>query len=94
MVLRDCLPLRRRVSLHLEELGLDALVMIGGVCSLRIGCGVHKLGFPVIGVPKTIDNDLMATHVTFGFQTAVDTATGALDKLHITAESHQLVIVL
>jgi 6-phosphofructokinase 1 len=79
---------------NIEELGLDCLVVIGGDGSLKIGHGLHKLGVPVIGVPKTIDNDLSATHVTFGFQTAVDTATEALDKLHTTAESHQRVIVL
>jgi len=79
---------------NIRELGLNALVVIGGDGSLKIGNGLHKLGIPVIGVPKTIDNDLMATHVTFGFQTAVDTATEALDKLHTTAESHQRVIVL
>ncbi len=79
---------------NIKELGLDALIVIGGDGSLKIGHRLYKLGVPVIGVPKTIDNDLMATHVTFGFQTAVDTATEALDKLHTTAESHQRVIVL
>ncbi len=79
---------------NISELGLNVLVVIGGDGSLKIGNGIHKLGVPVIGVPKTIDNDLMATYVTFGFQTAVDTATEALDKLHTTAESHQRVIVL
>ncbi len=79
---------------NIKELGIEALVVIGGDGSLKIGHGLQKLGVPVIGVPKTIDNDLMATHVTFGFQTAVDTATDALDKLHTTAESHQRVIVL
>jgi 6-phosphofructokinase 1 len=79
---------------NISELGLDVLVVIGGDGSLKIGHGLFKLGVPVIGVPKTIDNDLMATYVTFGFQTAVDTATDALDKLHTTAESHQRVIVL
>ncbi len=79
---------------NINELGLDVLVVIGGDGSLKIGYGIHKLGVPVIGVPKTIDNDLMATYVTFGFQTAVDTATEALDKLHTTAESHQRVIVV
>ena len=79
---------------NIRETGIDALVVIGGDGSLKIGSGLQKLGVPVIGVPKTIDNDLMATHVTFGFQTAVDTATDALDKLHTTAESHQRVIVL
>ncbi len=79
---------------NIKELGIECLVVIGGDGSLKIGYGLHKLGVPVIGVPKTIDNDLSATHVTFGFQTAVDTATDALDKLHTTAESHQRVIVL
>ncbi len=79
---------------NIKELGIEVLVVIGGDGSLKIGQGLNKLGIPVIGVPKTIDNDLMATHVTFGFQTAVDTATEALDKLHTTAESHQRVIIL
>ncbi|HUI46095.1 MAG TPA: ATP-dependent 6-phosphofructokinase [Nitrospirota bacterium] len=79
---------------NIKELGLDALIVIGGDGSLKIGHKLHKLGVPVIGVPKTIDNDLMATYVTFGFQTAVDTATEALDKLHTTAESHQRVLFL
>ncbi len=79
---------------NIKELGLDCIVVIGGDGSLKIGHGLYKLGVPVIGVPKTIDNDLGATYVTFGFQTAVDTATEALDKLHTTAESHQRVIVL
>ncbi len=82
------------VVANIRELGLDCLVVIGGDGSLKIGSGINKLGVPVIGVPKTIDNDLMATYVTFGFQTAVDTATEALDKLHTTAESHQRVIIL
>jgi 6-phosphofructokinase 1 len=79
---------------NIKEMGLDALIVIGGDGSLKIGNRFNKLGVPVIGVPKTIDNDLMATYVTFGFQTAVNTATDALDKLHTTAESHQRVIVL
>ncbi len=79
---------------NIRALGIEVLVVIGGDGSLKIGHGLQKLGVPVVGVPKTIDNDLLATHVTFGFQTAVDTATEALDKLHTTAESHQRVIVL
>jgi 6-phosphofructokinase 1 len=90
-IVEDMSPL---VLSNIKELGLDALVVIGGDGSLKIGHGLYKLGVPVIGVPKTIDNDLFATYVTFGFQTAVDTATEALDKLHTTAESHQRVIVL
>ena len=79
---------------NIKEFGIEVLIVIGGDGSLKIGHGLQKLGVPIIGVPKTIDNDLKATHVTFGFQTAVDTATEALDKLHTTAESHQRVIVL
>jgi 6-phosphofructokinase 1 len=90
-IVEDMSPL---VLNNIKELGLEALVVIGGDGSLKIGYGLHTLGVPVIGVPKTIDNDLDATFVTFGFQTAVDTATEALDKLHTTAESHQRVIVL
>src|SRR5512137_2427694 len=78
----------------MSSLGLDCIVVIGGDGSLKIGHGLYKRGVPIVGVPKTIDNDLGATYVTFGFQTAVDTATEALDKLHTTAESHQRVIVL
>jgi len=79
---------------NIHDLGIEAVIVIGGDGSLKIGHRIHQLGIPVIGVPKTIDNDLMATHVTFGFQTAVNTATDALDKLHTTAESHQRIIVL
>lgn len=78
----------------LEDEGIDALVVIGGDGSLSIAKEFHDLGLPVIGVPKTIDNDLSATDVTFGFDTALVTATEALDKLHTTAESHHRVMVL
>jgi 6-phosphofructokinase 1 len=90
-IVEDMSPL---VLSNIKELGLDVLIVIGGDGSLKIGHGIYKLGIPVVGVPKTIDNDLMATYVTFGYQTAVDTATEALDKLHTTAESHQRVIML
>ncbi len=72
----------------------DALIVIGGDGSLSIGYEFYKLGLPVIGVPKTIDNDLMETDVTFGFNTAVETATFAIDKLHTTAESHHRVMII
>ncbi len=72
----------------------DALVVIGGDGSLSIGYEFFKLGLPIIGVPKTIDNDLMETDVTFGFNTAVETATFAIDKLHTTAESHHRVMII
>ena len=74
--------------------GFDALVAIGGDGSLGIADRLSRKGLPVIGVPKTIDNDLAATQVTFGFHTAVQTATEALDKLHSTAESHERVMVV
>lgn len=77
------------------ELGFDALVAIGGDGSLSIVNGLYeKYGLPVVGVPKTIDNDLDSTEYTFGFDTAVSTATDALDKLHPTAESHDRVMVV
>ncbi len=72
----------------------DALIVIGGDGSLSIGYEFFKLGLPIIGVPKTIDNDLMETDVTFGFNTAVETATFAIDKLHTTAESHHRVMII
>jgi len=74
--------------------GFDALIAIGGDGSLRIADGLRRKGLPVIGVPKTIDNDLGLTFVTFGFHTAVQTATDAIDKLHSTAESHERVMVV
>jgi phosphofructokinase-like protein len=74
--------------------GLDALIAIGGDGSLRIAHRLAEKGLPVVGVPKTIDNDLAATQVTFGFATAVQTASDALDKLHSTAESHGRVMVV
>ena len=77
-----------------RERRLDALVAIGGDGSLRIARDLHRKGLNVVGVPKTIDNDLAATQVTFGFHTAVQTATDALDKLHSTAEAHGRTMVV
>ncbi len=74
--------------------GFDALVMIGGDGSLNIAQQLYEKGLPVVGVPKTIDNDVGVTLATFGFDTAVSTATEALDKVHSTAESHDRVIVV
>jgi len=73
---------------------LDALIAIGGDGSLGIAHKLHQKGIPVVGVPKTIDNDLPATLLTFGFDSAVTTATDALDKLHSTAASHNRVMVV
>jgi 6-phosphofructokinase 1 len=73
---------------------LDALVSIGGDGTLAIAHELAKKGLPVVGVPKTIDNDVVGTEATFGFDTAVSTATDAVDKLHTTAESHDRVFVV
>jgi 6-phosphofructokinase len=74
--------------------GFDALIAIGGDGSLTIAHDLWKQGIPVVGVPKTIDNDVVGTEATFGFDTAVATATDALDKVHTTAESHERVMVV
>lgn len=79
---------------NFKALGLDALVAIGGDGSLSIAQQLFEMGIPVVGVPKTIDNDLEATQMTFGFETAVSCAVDALDRLHSTAESHNRVMVL
>ncbi len=78
----------------LRGAGVDALVSIGGDGSLKIAYELWQLGLPVVGVPKTIDNDVYGTEATFGFDTAVSTATDAIDKLHSTAESHDRVMVV
>ncbi|MBW3535286.1 MAG: ATP-dependent 6-phosphofructokinase [Gemmatimonadetes bacterium] len=79
---------------RMEARGFDGLVAIGGDGSLAIASVLAKKGLRVIGVPKTIDNDLAATQVSFGFHTAVQTASDAIDKLHSTAESHRRVMVV
>src|SRR5215203_4922644 len=77
-----------------HELKLDALVVIGGDGTLAIAHQFSKLGIPLVGVPKTIDNDIVGTTNTFGFDTAVSFATDAIDRLHVTAEAHHRVIVV
>jgi len=79
---------------RLRDLGIDAVISIGGDGSQRLSQKLYEKGLPVIGVPKTIDNDLSATDFTFGFQTAVEVATNAVDKLVTTAESHHRVLIL
>lgn len=79
---------------ELNRRGIDALVAVGGDGSLEIAQRLFEKGLNVVGVPKTIDNDLEATALTFGFLTAVETATDALDKLHSTAEAHERVMVV
>ncbi len=78
----------------LERLGVDCLLAVGGDGSLAIAHQLAQKGLNVIGVPKTIDNDLAATSVTFGFHTAVHTASEAIDKLHSTAEAHRRVMIV
>jgi len=77
-----------------REMGLDAIIAIGGDGTLTIARDLGRLGIPIVGVPKTIDNDLSATEVTFGFDTALHVATEAIDRLHTTAESHGRVMVI
>jgi len=83
-----------RVMTNFRSLGADALIAVGGDGTLKIALQMGELGLPVVGVPKTIDNDLTETDVTFGYNTAVGTVTEALDRLHSTAESHHRVIVV
>jgi ATP-dependent phosphofructokinase / diphosphate-dependent phosphofructokinase len=79
---------------NLASLGIDALITIGGDGSQTIAADFHARGVRVVGIPKTIDNDLAGTETTFGFETAVAAATDACDRLHTTAESHDRVMVL
>ncbi len=81
-----------RATLQRRE--VDALIPIGGEDTLGVALRLHETGIPVVGVPKTIDNDLGGTDVTFGFQTAVQIVTDAIDRLHTTAESHNRVMVV
>ena len=84
-----------RVRKSIEDNRLDAMIVIGGNGSLTVGSLLHEQhGLPIIGVPKTIDNDVVGTDATFGFQTAVQIATDAIDRLHTTAESHDRVMVI
>jgi 6-phosphofructokinase 1 len=82
-----------KVKATLASLGVDALIAIGGEDTLGVAHKLSNEGVQVVGVPKTIDNDLSATEVTFGFHTAVQIATDAIDRLHTTAESHDRVLV-
>ncbi len=91
MEIRDLSP---EACARVKGLGLDCLIVIGGDGSLRIALQLSQMGVPIVGIPKTIDNDLNATDITFGFDTALHTATDALDKLHSTAESHHRVMIL
>src|SRR6478609_7501867 len=83
-----------RIRRHLAEQGVDALIAIGGEDTLGVATRLHTEGVPVVGVPKTIDNDLGATDYTFGFDTAVNIAVEAIDRLHTTADSHHRVLIV
>jgi phosphofructokinase-like protein len=92
-------PLRTETSTkqtlkNIQDLRLDGIIAIGGEDTLGVATKLHKLGVPIVGVPKTIDNDLAGTDFTFGFDTAVTIATDAIDRLHTTAESHSRAIVV
>ncbi len=79
---------------YYKSLGLDAIVVIGGDGTMSAANGLAKIGLKMVGVPKTIDNDLMATERTFGFDTAVSIVTEAIDRLHTTAQSHDRVMIV
>ncbi len=83
-----------RIKATMEATGVDALIAIGGEDTLGVATKLDELGVPVVGVPKTIDNDLNGTDYTFGFDTAVNIASEAIDRLHTTAESHHRVLVV
>jgi ATP-dependent phosphofructokinase / diphosphate-dependent phosphofructokinase len=83
-----------QIKANLAEAGVDALIAIGGEDTLGVATKLHDLGVDVVGVPKTIDNDLSGTDFTFGFDTAVNIAMEAIDRLHTTAESHHRVLVV
>lgn len=91
---RDGADVSAKVISNCKALGLDALVVIGGDGTLSIASRLQKLGLNCVGVPKTIDNDLIGTDRTFGFDTAVSIATEAIDRLHTTAQSHQRVMIV
>ena len=83
-----------KIKANLSEMGIDALIAIGGEDTLGVATKLHSLGVHVVGVPKTIDNDLNATDYTFGFDTAVNIAMEAIDRLHTTAESHHRTLIV
>ena len=87
-------PKFERIRHNWEKFGLDAIIVVGGEGTLSASLDVWRNGFPLVGVPKTIDNDLRGTDYTFGFDTAVSIAAEALDRLHSTAESHDRVMVV
>ncbi|AEX85975.1 pyrophosphate--fructose-6-phosphate 1-phosphotransferase [Marinitoga sp. 1135] len=85
---------RMLLEKNFKELGFDALIAIGGDDTLSVAAKLSSLGYPVVGVPKTIDNDVSNTDYTFGFHTAVNVGADAIDRLHSTAKSHQRVMIV
>ena len=83
-----------QIKANLDDAGIDALIPIGGEGTLKGAKWLSDNGIPVVGVPKTIDNDVSATDYTFGFDTAVSVATDAIDRLHTTAESHNRILIV
>ncbi|UCD14399.1 MAG: 6-phosphofructokinase [Thermoplasmatales archaeon] len=83
-----------KITENIKKFGIDAIVAIGGEDTLGVSAKLHKIGIPIVGVPKSIDNDLYGTDYSVGFDTAVSIATEAMDRLHTTAESHHRVIVV
>jgi 6-phosphofructokinase 1 len=83
-----------KVKQNFKKIGLEALIAIGGEDTLGVAFKLYKEGLNIVGAPKTIDNDLSCTDVTFGFDTAINIATEAIDRLHTTAESHHRIMVV
>lgn len=79
---------------NFEALGLEALIAIGGDGTMTVSAKMAEKGIPIVGVPKTIDNDIVGTDISFGFDSAVTTATDAIDKIHTTAQSHHRVMIV
>ncbi len=84
----------QRIERNLQELGINSLIAVGGEDTLGVANNLFEKGIDVVGVPKTIDNDLSGTDYTFGFDTAINIATEAIDRVHTTAESHNRVMVV
>tara|TARA_B100000029_G_scaffold482413_1_gene532367 strand:+ start:9130 stop:10164 length:1035 start_codon:yes stop_codon:yes gene_type:complete len=83
-----------KIKKNMASLGVQAVIAIGGEDTLGAAAGLQEIGIPMVGLPKTIDNDIVKTDMTFGFDTAVSIATDAIDRLHTTAESHHRVMVV
>ena len=84
----------KKVIRNIKKLGLEGIVIIGGDGSMALGNKLNNDGIPIIGVPKTIDNDIKGTEVTFGFDSAVTVATEGIDRLHSTAQSHHRIMII